>query len=639
MLFRVIVIALLTSVCGVCFAQKSEIDSLESLVNSVPSDTNKVWLLNRLVGALREKDNNRALTFAQQAKDLAELLNYTKGLSQALENLGWILYRNADYSKSLDISTQALKVSEEIGDKAAIARCQINIAAIHYEQKQYKEAIRDFKKAHRTAQSVPNYVIMGRCCNNIAYSYIGLNEIDSALAYVQQALALSEKASDPYMTAFARRTLGDIHLINNNTEEALENFNTCLALSKKHNNTFLKASVLHRLGKTYAQVGRYDLALRNLEENLRVAIQYGFKDELERAYITLADTYYKTGDLKRAYQYQSAYIGLHDSLYNQRSSEQIALMQIRFDTELKQAQIELLTKDAALQAEEINKQRIWIYFYVGCLSLLVILAFVLFYNNRHDRKAKLALEEKNKAIETQAQQLRNLNATKDKLFSIISHDLRSPLASLRALMDIVGTSGLTKQEFVDVTRSLKRNLDSVYDDLDNLLLWAQTQLRGLQAFPEEFDLFTLVEDKIKLFNDPASSKGIVFVNTIAPGMFVFADRNHVNLIFRNLLANAVKFNQPGGTISISATERGDYYEINVMDSGIGISLEDIGKLFNAETHFTTPGTNKEKGAGIGLLLTKEFVESNKGSIRVSSQLGKGTSFIFTLRAVRQTVLA
>src|SRR5687767_4293978 len=123
MLFRVIVIALLTSVCGVCFAQKSEIDSLESLVTSVPSDTNKVWLLNRLVGALREKDNNRALTFAQQAKDLAELLNDKKGLSQALENLGWILYRNADYSKSLDISTQALKVSEEIGDKAAIARC------------------------------------------------------------------------------------------------------------------------------------------------------------------------------------------------------------------------------------------------------------------------------------------------------------------------------------------------------------------------------------------------------------------------------------------------------------------------------------------------------------------------------------
>lgn len=411
-----------------------------------------------------------------------------------------------------------------------------------------------------------------------------------------------------------------------------------MQISAQHSNTFLKASVLHRLGQTYTIQGKYDEAIKYLSENIEVAQRFGFEDELERAYKMLAEIYYKKNDLKKAYAYQSAYITLHDSLYNQRSSEQIALMQIRFDSEIKQAQIELLTKDAALQMEEINQQRVWSYFYVGCLSLLLILAFVLLYYNRYNSKAKSALEEKNKAIEIQTQQLKNLNATKDKLFSIISHDLRSPVASLRALMEIVTKTGLSQEEFVDITTALRNNLDSVYEDLDNLLLWAQTQLNGLQSFPQEFDLRQVADEKISLFKDLARIKKLSVINALPDDAFVFADRNHVSLIFRNLLANAVKFSQSGGIITISVSEQADYYQVQVTDSGVGISREDIDKLFNAETHFTKPGTHKEKGVGIGLLLTKEFVESNEGSIWVTSQVGKGTTFTFTLKTSKQAVL-
>lgn len=638
MSFRIILAALvLLAIQG--FAQKSETDSLESLVSSVPSDTNKVWLLNRLVHSLREKNNKKALIFAQQAKDLSELLRYDKGRCDALENYGWLLYRKGDYSKSLDISTQAVRLATQLKDSAAIARCQINVAAIHYEQKQFREAIEAFRKAGRLASAIGERLIEARCYSNIGYSFLGLKELDSAFIFTQKNLAISEAENDPYLVAFGRRTLGDIYLARNNTPEALANFNICLNLSIKHANTFLRVSVLHRLAKTYSLLGQYGKAMDYLKENLSIAGRYGFKDELERAYRMMAEIHYKQNDLTKAYEYQSRYIELHDSLYNQRSSEQIALMQIRFDTEMKQAEIELLTKDAALQAEQINQQRVWIYFYVGCLTLLLILAFVLYYNNRYNSKAKFALEEKNKEVERQAHQLRNLNSTKDKLFSIISHDLRSPVASLRALLEILDTAGLTQQEFVDVTRSLKRNLDSVYDDLDNLLLWAQTQLKGLQAFPEEFDLRKLAEEKLVLFNDLAANKKVNMVNEIQAGTLVMADRNHVSLIFRNLIANAIKFSQPGGVVVIAAQERADLCEITVSDSGVGISHEDIQKLFNAETHFTRPGTYKEKGVGIGLLLSKEFIETNKGSIKVTSELGKGTVFTFTLKTSRRAVFA
>lgn len=629
--------ALFTLVTLPGFCQSNKVDSLESLVRFVPADTNKVWLLNQLVESLREKDNNKAYTYAQQASDLAELLNYKNGLALSLENLGWILYRKGDFSKSLAVSTNALKLNEEIHDTNGVARCLINLAAIHYEQKHFNNAIRYFKDAYTIASQVNDLRTMARCYNNIAYTFKGLEQLDSAEVFAKKAFQLSTDAKDQYMGAFALRTLGDVELGGKRTQAALKNYFTCYEIAIKLNNTFLKSSVLHRIAKSYNDLKKYDEALNYLHENISIANEFGFKDELERAYKLMAEVYYSTNDLKQAYHYQSLYVALHDSLYDQRGQEQIAMMQIQFETEMKQAQIELLTKDAELKAKDINRKQVWIYFYVGCLSLLCILAFVFYYNNRHNRNARISLQHKNREIQYQTLQLRNLNSTKDKLFSIISHDLRSPVASLKALMEIVNTTGLTQEEFVDITKVLKRNLDSVYDDLDNLLLWAQTQLRGLSAVPENIDLRGIAEEKINVFGELAENKKINIINAIPEGLIVLADKNHIGLVFRNLLANAVKFNRPGGEIKLHAVERENECEISITDSGVGINESDLKKLFNPETHFTTPGTHREKGMGIGLLLTKEFLEKNGGTIRVSSRAGSGTTFTFCLKTVKQSI--
>jgi two-component system sensor histidine kinase/response regulator len=637
--FRVSIFLLLTLLPAISFAQKNEADSLESLVKIVPDDTNKVWLLNKLVFSLRDKDNNRALVFAVQAKDLSELLAYKKGQAQSLENLGWILYRKGDFSKSFEISTQALKISEELQDQQAIARCMINIAAINYEQKLYKAAIENFKKACYVSELIHDNRTVARSLNNISFAFLGMKEIDSAEVYVSKALKLGELVKDVYMVAFSKRTLGDICLLRENTADALKYFNDCLAVSDLHANTFLKVSTLHRLGKTYYMMGQNDKAIKYLTQNIDIAGQFGFKEELERTYKLISEIYFKKKNINQAFIYQSKFVTLHDSLYNQRNSEQIAIMQTRFDSEIKQAQIELLTKNAELKEEEIKSQGVWMYFYIGCLALVLILAFVLLYYNRQNIKAKAALQEKNEQIEKHTHQLRNVNATKDKLFSIISHDLRSPVASLRALMEIVGTTGLTQDEFVDITNKLKQNLDSVYDDLDNLLLWAQTQLKGLQAYPEAITLWEIGEDKIALFKESANNKKIKLLNSIDADAMVYADKNHVNLILRNLIGNAIKFSRQGGTITLLSEVNNGRLEISVIDSGVGINQEDLQKLFNAETHFTRPGTHKEKGAGIGLLLTKEFVETNQGEIWVTSEEGKGSTFTFTLKARQVEFLA
>jgi len=619
---------------GVSFSgrgQINEIDSLESLVNSIPADTNKVWLLNRLVSSLRERDNNKALVYAREATDLAELLAYQDGLAVALENLGWILYRQGDYTKSFDLSSKAVKLNEERGDNAAVARCLINVAAIHFEQKQFPLAIAHFKKAYRSAESIGDKRTMARSANNIGYSFLEMKQVDSADHYARKAFSLSDAINERYMAAFAMRTVGDVYFLRKDIEGALKNYRICLRISEEEKNTFLKVSTLHRIGKVYKHLGNLDRAIEYFMLNLTIAEKFGYKEELERTYKLLYETYEAKNDLRNAYVFQGKYLAIHDSLYQQRQNEKIALLQAQFNDEIKETQIELLTKEAELNEEEIKSQKIWLYFSIGCVTLLLILAFVLLYTNRYNSLAKRELQEKNNAINIQAQELKNLNGTKDKLFSIIGHDLRSPLASLKAIMELVGTPGLTQEEFVNITRILKRNLDSVHEDLDNLLLWAQTQLRGFQAFPESIDLKIVAEEKINLFKDAANAKRISMINDIREGTWVLADKNHISLALRNLLANAIKFNQPGGTIHVTSKQAGDMHEISVADSGIGISTDDVQKLFNAETHFTRPGTNKEKGIGIGLLITKEFVENNNGSIWVTSELGKGTTFTFTLK--------
>ena len=141
----------------------------------------------------------------------------------------------------------------------------------------------------------------------------------------------------------------------------------------------------------------------------------------------------------------------------------------------------------------------------------------------------------------------------------------------------------------------------------------------------------VVEEKIDLFSEIARQKDITILNEVDESLSIVADRNHMGLVIRNLLANAIKFNRPGGLIRISERRVGDYFEISVTDSGIGMTPGDLGRLFNAATHFTNPGTHQEKGAGIGLLLTKEFIEKEGGSIRATSVHGKGSTFTFTVK--------
>lgn len=229
-------------------------------------------------------------------------------------------------------------------------------------------------------------------------------------------------------------------------------------------------------------------------------------------------------------------------------------------------------------------------------------------------------------------ELKSLNASKDKFFSIVAHDLRSPFTSLIGYSEFLkdDLNDLSKEEVELFANNIHESAQTVFNLLENLLQWSRVQTGRIQIDPEIYDISELVDSNFKLLKNNAAKKNIQVVNSIPPRTLVYSDHQTISSVVQNLLSNAIKFTPKEGKIELGCKLLKDKIDIYVSDTGIGIKDEDKEKLFRIDMHLTTAGTEKEEGSGLGLILCKELVEKNKGEIWVESQLGKGSTFHFTL---------
>lgn len=235
------------------------------------------------------------------------------------------------------------------------------------------------------------------------------------------------------------------------------------------------------------------------------------------------------------------------------------------------------------------------------------------------------------ALRKNESKLKELNESKDKFFSIISHDLKSPFTSLVGFSEFLvhELDNLSIEEIKEYSSSIHNSATGVLRLLENLLQWSRFQRGKIDFKPENIDIKSLVNDIFELYKISAKNKGIELINAVGDNLPVFADKNMMETVLRNLTANAIKFTKSGGKVSIYS-ELDDKVNIIVEDTGVGISKENIQKLFKLDTHHTTVGTNNEQGTGLGLIICKDFVVKNNGKISVESQPDVGTRFIIEL---------
>ncbi|HEY0655816.1 MAG TPA: sensor histidine kinase [Chryseosolibacter sp.] len=267
--------------------------------------------------------------------------------------------------------------------------------------------------------------------------------------------------------------------------------------------------------------------------------------------------------------------------------------------------------------------------YLVELGVLVFLIFQVYLLANHYAVSYSNLE---KIVEERTDQLSTANTVKDRLLSVVSHDIKSPLNSLRAILQMYNAGTISKDEFDHFSQHLEDDLNKTTILVENILYWTASQLKGIQLREESFDLYTVVEENVKLFKTIAVAKKISLIHTVPRNFVITSDKNIVNLVVRNLLSNALKFTFEGGTIHISATRTEKDILVHVKDSGTGMDQATVQNLSEAEATVSLAGTSNEKGTGLGISLCKEYLAKAGGELLIESQKGVGSTFSIRLPA-------
>ena len=307
----------------------------------------------------------------------------------------------------------------------------------------------------------------------------------------------------------------------------------------------------------------------------------------------------------------------------------------------------LLTGQASLQgvSNAVNKANLYRYITKpwdkNDLVLTIREALRSFDQEKTILRQNSELKELSSSLELKVEQrtveLKDLNATKDKFFSIIAHDLKNPFNTLMGFSELMllNMDAYDKKqisEFINIIHTTSKN---AYSLLENLLDWSRSQTGRIEIKPDIINLYSLVEENINLLKGIAGNKNISLINDVNSDTLAYADPNMINTVIRNLISNAIKYTSKGGNVTVSSEVNGEFAVIHVSDSGIGIKAENIEKLFRIDVNYSTRGTEDEQGTGLGLILCKEFIQKNNGTIGVESTYGEGSRFTFRLPLKKQ----
>jgi len=479
--------------------------------------------------------------------------------------------------------------------------------------------------------------ILANYYRELSFYFAETNQEDSALNAADKGIVLYEQLNDILNKSVLYSRKARIYLVQLKFEEALRLCRTTLVLDSLVKNKRAFGIGNLQIAMAFAGLRKYDSSIYFLKKSISVNKEINNWQSLYKAHQKLSEVHLaRQNPLMAVEELKLAEI-YKDSLYNVRSSGQVEEMKILYETEKKDNTIALLEKENALKLQQARNQRL----FVGMLLLLIVFLWVVLFtllrSQRLQKRTNEELEIKNRSIEqqkeemqVQAEKLQDLNQLKSKLFSVISHDLRGPINNLRSLLDLFTKNLLTQQEFIEHSDKLRASVNITQRTLENLLNWSLSQMEGIRTRPSILDLKSSVDEAAKLLNDIGLRKNISIRNGITEATLVYVDPDQLQLILRNLIHNSIKFSEMDSDVFITAFTNEEFCSVSVKDSGIGISKEEMSRLAIAKEHFTKIGTLQEKGTGLGLLLCKEFVKRNGGTLSINSEAGVGTEIIFTV---------
>ncbi|MDY0253621.1 MAG: tetratricopeptide repeat protein [Tenuifilaceae bacterium] len=638
----------------------STLENISRIQRDLGQFTDALHNLNLTISISKELNDAQRLAstynemgnlYAQQGQHADALKYYLSSLkirqeaelhsevSRSLINIG-ITYRQLNsHHNALKYFSQALEIIADDSDPIGKSWVYIHLGNTYRDIENLKQAIANYSKALELRKKSGNQPLIAQSIRSLAVAYGENNEFDKAHQLFSQALTIATEQNDERAIADLYNELGNLSLREGNLQKAITFFEDASELYGKHFDLERRGLCVRKIGEIHTTLGNSTEAIENLQLALSLANLTKNAKLRELTLLALYEYHTAKEQYKEALSYFVKHIEIRDSL--NAISEQEAIWQASLDLELNkkaeeiraiEGEVENLRAEAQLKSIQLEQQRLIRNFltitslFVLVIAIGSILGYVII------RKKNSRLNIANEKLARSEKELTRTVQTKDKLFSIIAHDLRSPFTALVGLTSVLAnqSSDMSSDEVKEYGSLIHESSQRLLSLIENLLFWSRSQTGKLKLIPKEFKLHALVADVFSVLSLQAKAKEINIENNVDPSTSLFADYETTATVIRNIVSNAIKFTNPHGHISIDAAKKNGMVEIRVTDNGIGISSENLSKLFRIEQSFSTKGTGEEVGTGLGLVVCKEFVEKNNGEIDVISKLGHGTSFIIRL---------
>lgn len=677
---RLITLAVLCSSLF-CFSQTNEIDSLTIQLAYQKQDSSKVDTSLYLIKALyKSKNFKKALLYIDQTERLSKFLNHTKGIADVNYYKALIYSQKDDYYNAIDGYNKSRKYYKQLGDTLGIAKVNNSIGLIEIKRGNYSVGLENSLSAIQTFETRNLLDELSSAYNNLAEAYYNTHQVDKALEFNIKALNVREQLKDSAGIKTSTKNIASLYSDRKEHRKAIEYYEKVLMLLNPEQDQAIRGEVLPKIGSEYLQFKDYDKAAQYLVEGLKfnrrtknndgilrslnaigelnmlqkkvklagiqlneaytIASKINNKPELLKNYRLQKELDSINGKFQNAFFWQGKYYSLKEEL------EKAKQPKIPVDTKTIVNEVIDTTKDdefntLAKQEEKkkneeyIKKLKAIAYVLIAAFLIVTTILLLMYLKRRGSLKTNRALQAKNEQIQLQNEvlseqnkNLEDINKVKDRLFSIVSHDLKDSISSIKGFIDLLKEDSISREEFYDLVPELSENADNASSLLFNLLNWSKSQMQNLKPKAELFNIQEVFQNKMALVEQKVEQKRIVLIDE-SHRDFVYADKSMIEIVIQNLITNAVKFTRVGDVITVSNNDHDGNCLICVEDTGVGISRENVDKLFQNGT-FTTRGTDNEKGTGLGLSICKELVELNNGRIWVESTPNVGTKFYVEL---------
>jgi signal transduction histidine kinase len=578
--------------------QREKLFKLEGLYAQVKDPLNKAQVAYQIAKTYHTQGYHPgAINYYLQALKLFENLKNENGLLVCYTALGDVYARMKLFSKSIEYTLKGLKLVEEKKDKFAQVLIFENLSSIYQNQRKPEKSFDCLLKTYKLYNEIGNKAGASNALLKMAQNTYEQKNYSQSKKLFEQSLQIAKQIQAKALIA--------------------QNLNGLAAIAIQD--------------KAYVEAGNY------FKKSIDIAKPLGLNIQLDEAYQGLANIYKSLNDETKARAFNALSKEIKDSIYNDSILKKAADIQLRYEAEKKQNEIELYQKNQLVNELNFKKERQLRYFFTALSALLVLLVGIVLVFFRQNKKSNQqlnsqneALIDKNISIEFQKEQLSQLNEVKDRFYSIVSHDLRNNLSTMKLYFDLISNPAYKPENQHELTKDIAFSVQNTIDLLENLLVWASSQLKGIQIEPVALNLHEICNNTLDLLSASAAQKNIQLQNNIPINASCIGDKNMIELVMRNLISNAIKFTEESGKVNINYEEEKNDVLFKVIDNGIGIDSEKLERLFDEYKNSSAKGTANEKGTGLGLMLCKLFVEQNNGSIKVESQKGKGSIFTVTL---------